>query len=344
MTAPLPLVFQPLPQPRPWGGRALATLLGKPLPPDVPIGETWELASLPGAETCVRDGPLAGTPLGTLVERWDTDLLGAAPRCDGRFPLLIKFLDARETLSVQVHPRPPVARDVAQVAAAARGATQPAGIKHEAWYIVHAEPGSHLYVGLRPGVTRDDVAAAMRTAAPCWDEFLQSWPAVAGDCFHLPSGTPHALGAGVVVAEVQTPSDVTYRLHDWGRVGLDGRPRPLHVAEALANLRDDVAPDTLHPTPQRTTGSFGPATRLVTAERFIIDCVDWSAAGARPVAVAEMRVWIVLAGAGEVAYAAGACRFRKGDVVLLPAAVGNAELRLSSPGTLLEVRVPAERR
>ena len=328
MTPPLPVICRPLLQPRPWGGRALATLLNKELPPGVPVGESWELASLPGAETCVRDGPLAGTPLGTLVEQWGAALLGSAPRCADRFPLLIKFLDARETLSVQVHPRPRV------------GAGAAAEFKDEAWYIVQAAPRAQLYLGLRSGVTHAAVAAALRTGTPRWDELLQVWPADAGDCFYLPAGTPHALGAGLVVAEVQTPCDVTYRLHDWGRVGLDGRPRTLHVAEALANLRDDVPEAVLRPAPQPAEDSFGTATRAVTSQGFTIDRVTWGDAGARRIDVREMRVWIVLAGRGKLVSAGGTCGFQQGDVVLLPAALGATDVTLRPAGSLLEVRVP----
>ena len=163
ITPPIPVTFEPIFKPKPWGGRKLADVLSKPLPPDERIGESWELVSLPENESRVREGPLAGTPIGDLVKAWGTDLYGGASLADGRFPLLIKFLDAREPLSVQVHPKP--AKDD-------RGGWRP-GIKHEAWYIIAAEPGSELFIGLKPGVTHADVVKAADT--PAMADLLQRW-------------------------------------------------------------------------------------------------------------------------------------------------------------------------
>ena len=154
-TSPLPVIFEPIFKPKPWGGRELQRLFGKPLPGDGPIGESWEVTDLPGNESRVAGGPLAGKRIGELVELWGSDLLGNAKLVDGRFPLLIKFLDARERLSIQVHPR---------AGAAGTGAEQP-GVKHEAWYVVDAEPNAALFIGLRPGAGADEIRAAGPTAA-----------------------------------------------------------------------------------------------------------------------------------------------------------------------------------
>ena len=320
--APLPVVFEPLYVRKPWGGRRLAALLNKSLPPNQPIGESWELVSLPGHESRVRGGVLAGWTLAALVDAWASDLLGGVARVEGRFPLLIKFLDARENLSVQVHPKP---------GSGARG------VKHEAWYIVQADPGAKLYVGLKPGVRPEDVKRVVNT--PALIDLLREWPAEPGGCYYLPSGTPHALGAGIVVAEIQTPSDVTYRMYDWGRVDADGRPRELHVAEALANVRYDVTKEMVRPsaaTIQTATTPPIAATRVATCERFVIDHVTVRVGDRFVLAGGRMRVWIILDGAGRLTCEdepAGECRFACGDVVLIPAACTSrveptAEIRL----------------
>ncbi len=306
MNAPRPVVFAPLLQPKPWGGSRLATLLGKTLPPE-PIGESWELVSLPHAESRVARGPLVGCTLTDLTARWRTRLLGHAPLADGRFPLLIKFLDATANLSIQVHPRP--APDDP------RG-WQP-GVKHEAWYVIHAEPDARVYIGLRPGVTPDQVAAAVGTAELVG--LLRAWPARSGDCFYIPSGTLHALGAGLVVAEPQTPSDVTFRAYDWDRVDAHGRRRELHPADTLAHVRYDVTPEMIVPARTTARGSTGLGELLAACPRFRMVSLR-QPAGATPTDLGgEPAIWMVLSGAGRVVAAGGDCAFQRGDVVLLPA-------------------------
>ncbi len=169
----------------------------------------------------VRNGPLAGATLRDLIRERGDELLGVgrSRTKPEQFPLLVKFLDAREVLSVQVHPNDVQGRLLANDNG-----------KTEAWVIVHADPGSLIYAGLKPGVSRDDFAAALGT--PAVEPLLHRFPARAGDCIMIPAGTVHAIGAGVVLAEIQQMSDATFRVHDWGRVGPDGKPRALHLAEA----------------------------------------------------------------------------------------------------------------
>lgn len=326
--APIPIRFHPLLQPRPWGGRALERLFHKPLPPQTPIGESWELVSLPGAESLVRDGPLADRSVSSLIDDWGGALLGGAALADGRFPLLIKFLDAREHLSVQVHPKP--------------DSDDPhgwkPGIKHEAWYVLHAEPDAQLFIGFEAGVSPAQVAAAANT--PRIATLLRKWPARRGDCFYLPSGTPHALGAGIVVAEVQTPSDVTYRLYDWERVGLDGLPRALHVERGLANIRYDVADEQIvQPRSQRTSGA-ATTTRVARSERFEIERVQLAPGALEPIPAGEMLIWIVLAGAGSLRGHSSMLPLRAGDTLLLPAAREGLHVHADAPVELLEVKIP----
>lgn len=322
----LPLVFEPLLLEKPWGGWRLSKLLHKTLAGEQPIGESWELVSLPEAESRVRGGPFNDFSLEELVTKRTRAVVGGVALVDGRFPLLIKFLDARENLSVQVHPRP--------------AADDPLGfrpgIKHEAWYVVQAEPGAELLIGLKPGVTPADVADSAGT--PRIAELLQHWPARAGQCYYLPSGTPHALGAGVLVAEVQTPSDITYRLYDWERRGLNGRPRELHIDEGLRNIRFDVNPADIL---QADSAGGAAVRRVLTCQRFVIDERRF---GLRPIAefnVGRMHIWMVLEGTGVFSAAAGDCPIRIGDTVLIPAQMGAVDLKIDAPLRLLDITVPA---
>lgn len=329
-TAPLPLVFTPLFKPKPWGGRRLEKLLDKPLPPAQKIGESWELVSLPGNESLVRGGPLAGKTLADVVALWGDDLLGGAELVDGRFPLLIKFLDACEHLSVQVHPKP--------AADDPRGRRP--GIKHEAWCILHAEPDAKLFIGLNDGVGPDDVARVANT--PEMVDVLRTWDGRPGQCYYLPSGTLHALGAGLLVAEVQTPSDITYRAYDWNRVGLDGRPRELHVEQSLANIRYDVTADMiLQPAEQRDT-PLGEVTRVTRCDRFVMDIIRRPAGFSAPLTPGSMRIWMILHGAGRLTRDRNECPFVKGDVVLIPAACDATNADLTTDAEWIEITIPTQ--
>ena len=320
---PQPVCFVPELHPRPWGGRRLAEL-GKALPPDVPIGESWELVSLPGHESRVREGPLAGRTLAELVEHWGTDLVGTAPLADGRFPLLVKFLDAAANLSIQVHPRP--VRDTD---------TWEPGVKHEVWYVVAAAPGAGLYLGVKPGVTASDLARAAGTSELV--DLLRFWPAEPGQCFNIPSGTVHALGKGLIVAEVQTPSDVTYRMYDWDRRDAQGQPRPLHIAEALASTRLYVPDGVLRPTIPTVENGLAPCVRCPA---FAIDRLAVPAGPPQAIPpVGQARVWVVTRGRGELVAGDATVRLVPGAVVLLPAGMPAAELRPVAQTTIVHVRV-----
>jgi mannose-6-phosphate isomerase len=218
-----PLTFQPIFKERVWGGREIERLYGKQLPPAAPVGESWEISDRPGDSSVIANGPLAGKSLRWLMENHAGELLGdAKPATGNRFPLLCKILDAREKLSLQVHPP-------------ANQAAEPGGDpKTEMWFIADAAPGAELYVGLKRGVTRAIFEKKIRdgSVADCFHRL----PVKAGDAMFLPSGRVHAIGAGLVIFEIQQNSDTTYRVFVWNRVGLDGKPRALHVAESLASI------------------------------------------------------------------------------------------------------------
>ena len=218
-----PFIFQPILKERIWGGRELERLYAKPLPPGKPIGESWEISDRPGDASVIANGPLAGKTLRWLMENHAAEILGKAkPAAEGRFPLLCKILDAREKLSLQVHPPADKAKKL-------KG--EP---KTEMWFITNAAPDASLYVGLKRGVTRAEFEKKISdgSVADCFHRI----PVRAGDAMFLPSGRVHAIGDGLVIFEIQQNSDTTYRVFDWNRVGLDGKPRELHVPQSLASI------------------------------------------------------------------------------------------------------------
>ena len=216
---------------RVWGGRRFDSLLGKAIPHGSLIGELWEIVDRVDAQSIVHAGPFQGKALHELWGSHRAELFGEAYAAhpSDRFPLLIKLLDARERLSVQVHPP--------QHLAAALGGEP----KTEVWYFLDALPGARIYAGLKKGVTREEFESALRTGEV--ERTLHEIPVVTGESIFIPSGRLHAIGEGNVIVEVQQNSDTTYRVFDWNRMGLDGKPRTLHIAESLASIDfDDFEP------------------------------------------------------------------------------------------------------
>lgn len=217
-----PLTFAPIFMERVWGGRNLERLYGKALPAGKKIGESWEITDRPEAMSQIANGPLAGKTLRWLMENHPRELLGAAHEGATRFPLLVKLLDAEEVLSLQVHPP-------ADKAAALGG--EP---KTEMWYIAEAKPGATIVAGLKKGVTCQQFQEGISSGAVA--DCFHTIPVRTGDVMFIPSGRPHAIGAGNVIFEIQQNSDTTYRVHDWNRLGLDGKPRELHVKQSLQSI------------------------------------------------------------------------------------------------------------
>jgi mannose-6-phosphate isomerase len=328
-----PLVLTPIYRRYLWGGRGFTQALGRDLPPGDDYAESWELVDRGSDQSVVAHGRLAGTTLGSLVHDHGAELLGRhAPQ--PAFPLLFKFLDACHDLSVQVHPDDERA---AHLDPPDRGKT-------EAWYVVAAAPGSRIYAGLRADVDHAALAAALATGT-CGD-LLHSFTPRPGDCIFIPAGTVHAIGAGLLVAEIQQSSDVTFRLHDWNRVGPDGRPRPLHIA---AGLEAVTRFGPVHPVEPRPTDD--PAvTRLVDSPFFRLDRVTPLAA-----APAQPGRWevggddgchflAVLSGQVRCADHWGLPPLARGACVLLPASAGRQSISVepdaAGDATLLHVSLP----
>jgi mannose-6-phosphate isomerase len=305
MTFLTPLIMSPVFAEKPWGGRRLEDY-GKRLPAGVRIGESWEVADLPADAVAtvadprsrVASGPLAGESLHDLIAAFGDDFLGSAqPTAEGDFPLLVKLIDAREHLSVQVHP------DHEYVAG-----HREARLKTESWYVIAADPGAHLYLGLRPGVTTSDVASRIGTAGVAG--LLGIVPAAVGDFHHLPAGLVHALGAGVMVAEIQTPSDTTFRIYDW-EDRYDRPNRPMHSAAALEAMRPELSSAVL-------ARPVGPGSRELPAGDAYWICEHRTAGGVLSINPrADLRVLMVVSGSALI----GGLDASPGTTVILPAAI-----------------------
>ncbi|MDB6031682.1 MAG: Mannose-6-phosphate isomerase [Verrucomicrobiales bacterium] len=322
MSALHPLVFHPIFKDRVWGGRNLERLYGKQLPPEKPIGESWEITDRPEGVSVVAAGPLAGKDLRWLMEHHRQELLGAHDQSE-RFPLLIKLLDAEEKLSVQVHP---------PAAAAAGLGGEP---KTEMWYIADAKPGAELYVGLRDGATREEFEQRISdgTVAEC----IHRVPVQAGDVMFLPSGRVHAIGAGLVIFEIQQNSDTTYRVFDWNRTGLDGKPRDLHIKESLASINfEDYAPRLIGSVYSRNPTL---AVRfLVDHPLFKVDACKVKRGQHFYLRSDTFQILALLKGTMTIQYQGIDYKLTAGQFVLLPAALDRVTVNANTPIEFLQVQ------
>jgi mannose-6-phosphate isomerase len=321
-----PLRFEPIYQYRLWGGRRLADLLSAPLPQG-PIGEAWVLSDRDDLPSHVADGPLKGLTLAQLLEQFPEYVMGKLAGRFRRFPLLLKFLDAREMLSVQVHP------------ADSHADLLPAGEtgKTEAWVVLEAGPESRIYAGLKPGATEATLRQALAEGRVA--DHLAYFTPKPGDGVFIPAGTVHAMGGGVVVFEVQQNSDVTFRLYDWNHVDAGtGKPRALQVDQALACINfGECAGGLVTPVVE--------ATEPVECER-LFRCAHFQLSrlrGQSPFTVGASgvpRVLVCIQGAGQVEYGGASYAIGKGDVFLLPAVVGACTFQPRGQVNLLEIALP----
>lgn len=297
-----PLISVPVFKQRIWGGQTLRAVFGKDLPAGERIGESWEVADLPQGQSTIANGEFQGRTLAWVVGRYPEEVAGRRG-FPTPFPLLIKLLDAQDILSVQVHPDPATCRRMS------RGAP-----KTECWYIIEAEPGAYIYKGLKQGVTKEAFARAI--AAGTTAELLEKVPVEAGQCHFLPAGTAHSIGAGLLIAEIQTPSDTTYRVFDWNRADEAGRPRELHIEEALESIHFDTSGDELGVT---TVG------RLVDCEDFKVDKGHRLAGCELLLSAGQMKTLVILSGGGVILSGeTEPVEFKAGDCLIIPAAFGGA--------------------
>jgi mannose-6-phosphate isomerase len=320
-----PLRFLPLIKRARWGGTRLGTVLHKPIAALTDAAESWELVDHSDDQSIVLDGPWCGRTLGELVRQHGPALLGRHLGW-ARFPLLLKFIDAQDRLSVQVHPNDAQAHSL-----------QPGESgKTEAWVILAAEPGSRIFAGLKAGVDRPVLERALRQG--CVEECLHGFTPRAGDCVFIPAGTVHAIGEGILLAEVQQTSDLTLRLDDWGRLGSDGQPRPLHIAQSLECI--DFSRGPVNPTLPRPSANDAPqCERLVDCDYFDLRRHQ----AAMPFDLPkenQFQILMLLEGNARLCCGDGEEVLRVGDTVLLPAAAPVARVVPEGSAVLLEVRLP----
>jgi mannose-6-phosphate isomerase len=319
MIPPSPISFEPLAMERVWGGRRFETLLGKNLPPGALVGELWEMVDRSEAQSVVQKGSLQGK---TLHELWNShrkEIFGSSHLSNPapRFPLLIKLLDACDRLSVQVHPPLHKAEELAG---------EP---KTECWYFLHAAEGASVYAGLRKGVTRRAFEQSLQNGTV--EETLHVVPAKTGESIFIPSGRCHAIGRGLVIVEVQQNSDTTYRVFDWNRTGLDGKPRDLHIPESMASIDfEDFEP------------ALTPAGSPVIADCPYFQVLKKNLPSPLDVAQ-EGDFAIITCLTGEVT--CGESILKPGGFLLIPSCMKEAILTPSAPETtILVTRLPSQER
>ena len=306
-----PIRFSPYYQSRVWGGRRLETVLHRTLPDaSTPFGESWEVSDRSEAMSATADG----VTLNELWQKHRAEVFGGLKSDSPCFPLLMKILDACDDLSIQVHPPASCAVELG------------GDPKTEMWFIAHADPGAKIYVGLKNGVTRAQFDAALQNGT--LDQVVHVLEPVTGDCLFIPSGRIHAIGAGLLIYEIQQNSDTTYRVFDWNRVGLDGKPRALHVQESMQSI--DFA--DCEPCVQQVQSNG----TLVNCEYFNVKVLSGSKQAGVPgesltIAVVSGRITIC------------GTTLKAGDFALVPATLSSSS-RLVKPADAesqwLEIRVP----
>lgn len=293
---PYAIQFEPIFKERIWGGQRLRTYFGKAVPAGVLVGESWELADLPNDKSRIRNGPLSGLTLHEAIRIYGHLFVPTESSWD-LFPLLVKFLDAQNILSVQVHP------DKAACLRSGKG-----DMKSECWYVLDAQPDAVIYKGLKSGVTRSQFEQAVRNETVT--EVLQRFVVHPGECHYIPAGTCHAIGAGLFLAEIQTPSDTTYRVFDWNRRDEQGKCRPVHIEDALNSIRFDQLPDEL------TVRSEGV---LVDCDHFRVEKQIGRQSDSTPIQSGRLEVLIIVSGTGLIDSTHHfTTPFHPGDTILIP--------------------------
>ncbi|MFP3895242.1 MAG: type I phosphomannose isomerase catalytic subunit [Anaerolineales bacterium] len=326
-----PLTFEPVFRDYIWGGRHLETLFGRKLPPGI-VAESWDISGHPSSPTKIASGYWQGRTLNEVQEELGTDLVGTRSSemlARNKFPLLVKLLDANAALSVQVHP------DDAYARAHEDGELG----KSEMWYVLHATRNAELIYGLASGVTPESFRRAVEDGT--LGDLLHRVSIERGDCIHIPPGTVHSLLAGAVVAEIQQNSDTTYRVYDWGRVGEDGKPRPLHVDKALEVIDwQCVEPDKAEVIPIAKDEGME-RSLLVSEPNFVVErlVMEEGATFSGACDGTTFEIWGCLEGAGRVCWTDEALPMEAVRFALLPAALGKYMIQAEESGTFLRVYV-----
>ncbi len=320
-----PLKFKPIFKDKVWGGQKIRTRLGLDFSPLPNCGEAWALSGVAGCETVIANGFLEGNELNEILEIYMDELVGGRvfEKYPHEFPILVKFLDANEWLSIQVHPD--------DALAARRNAGSG---KTEMWYVVDADPGAELITGFNRKMNMADYLAVI--AQNRLKEVLNVEKVHKGDAFFIPSGRVHALGPGILLAEIQQTSDTTYRIYDWDRAGSDGKPRELHADLALEAI--DFSPVASYRTKYRHAVNK-PAT-LVDSPFFTTNLLDLNRKTQKDYsALDSFVIWIGVEGRGEVSWVGDRVSLAAGEVVLLPATIEDVMLVPDQEMKILEVYI-----
>lgn len=316
-----PLVFNPILQDRIWGGTKLKTELGKENLPTETTGESWELSAVEGHVSIVKNGTLAGKPLTELLEKYPVEILGTKvhEQFGAQFPLLFKFLDAKEDLSIQVHPNDELAKK-----------RHNSFGKTEMWYVMQADEGSRIIVGFKDKSSPEQYLEHLQNKNLI--EILNEVEAKKGDVFFLETGTIHAIGAGIMIAEIQQTSDITYRIYDWDRVDANGKSRELHVEEALDAMNYNTTD-----TQKLYNKDVNKSNTMVDCPYFTTNYLPLDGSVQVEKSGDSFTVYICTEGEFAVERNNETYSFKKGDTVLLPA--GLKTYRLNGKATLLEIYI-----
>ncbi len=316
-----PLKFKPRLKPRIWGGGKLGEL-GKQVPAGQAIGESWELSGVQDDLSVITNGFLKDNDLQEIIEVYMDEIVGEAnyEKYGIEFPILVKFIDAHDVLSIQVHPDDELAKE-----------RHHSYGKTEMWYVIAAEPGASLYVGFNRQVSREEYLRAVSQGT--LPSLLRKVEVKPGDAYFIPAGTIHAIGKGLLIAEIQETSDITYRVDDWGRVDANGNPRELHTDLAVDAI-DFSAPQDYDITRKPAAGQ---SVRLKECAHFTTNIAQVEGELIRDYsALDSFVIYICLAGEAEMTWGTGEKEIlAKGDTVLIPAALN--EIRLEGKATFLEV-------
>ena len=321
MTNLYPLIFKSIYKHKPWGGKKLSSHLGKNFFPWTRCGESWEVSGLPSDDSVVENGALAGMSLSFLLRVYQEILIGKSlyARFGNHFPLLVKFIDAEDDLSIQVHPDDALA-----------GEKHDSPGKTEMWYVIQADQGATLVAGFNQPVDEALYRESLRTGRV--HEILNKHPVAAGDAFFLPAGRVHAIGKGVLVAEIQQASDVTYRIHDYDREDANGGRRALDTDAAIAALDFGFHQDFKLPYQE----ILNAPARLVQCEHFTADILECSETVVRNYAFDSFVIHVCVHGSYTIHYGWGRLDVRMGDCVLIPAVIQTIDLETESGFKILE--------
>lgn len=322
-----PLKFDPIYQYRLWGGRRLSYLLSKPLPKDEPIGEAWLLSDREDCASIVLEGTFKGYSLTQLLKYFPKEIMGDEFILGNRFPLLLKFLDCKDVLSVQVHPSDHQNKYLPKGDSG----------KTEAWIVLETNEDSRIYAGLKRGTTKKNLLASIEDSST--SELLHSFIPTVGDGIYIPSGTVHTLG-GTLVFEVQENSDVTFRLYDWDRKDVKtGKPRELHIDQAIDCI--DFNQINIEPVIPIKDPEFKHTKKLFDNNHFILWRIKTEilfTVGIKD----ELAILVCIKGNGTIAHNDHIYTICKGEVMLLPASLGQLKLKPESEIELFQIAIPAD--